>query len=101
MKLSMKLQDLHSQNNNTKKDPNLNLMIIMVNPFMNGIKSKNEILNTLQEIGMTNMAFRCALNNPDYRVALIVSGFTRQLKSWWDNALTFQQKKDIVTPRIL
>ena len=45
---------------------------------------------------MANMAYRCALKNPDYCVALIVSGFTGQLKSWWDNALTFQQKKDIL-----
>lgn len=59
-------------------------------------KAEYEILNTLQEMGMARLAYK--IRNADEKTiaTLLVSGFTGQLKNWWDNALTLESKTSIL-----
>ena len=41
---------------------------------------------------MAWMAYRLKHAKERHTASLLVSGFTKQLKNWWDNALTLQDK---------
>ena len=58
--------------------------------------SEGEVINTLQEMGMANTAYKCCGHSPAICVSLLISGFTGQLKNWWDNSLTIDQKEGII-----
>ncbi|GAV78450.1 LOW QUALITY PROTEIN: hypothetical protein CFOL_v3_21918, partial [Cephalotus follicularis] len=54
------------------------------------------IINKLQEMTMVSNAHKIR-NNSDKTVAnLLITGFTRQLKGWWDNVFTKQQQTKIL-----
>ncbi|GAV72877.1 LOW QUALITY PROTEIN: hypothetical protein CFOL_v3_16365, partial [Cephalotus follicularis] len=54
------------------------------------------IINKLQEMTIVSNAHKIK-NNSDKTVAnLLIAGFTRQLKVWWDNVLTTQQQIEIL-----
>ncbi|RVW73467.1 hypothetical protein CK203_057925 [Vitis vinifera] len=55
------------------------------------------ILTKLQEMTMVSTAYKLNNRLPDHAVAqTIVAGFTGQLKGWWDNYLTFDDKNSIL-----
>ncbi|KAK9743362.1 hypothetical protein RND81_03G234300 [Saponaria officinalis] len=58
-------------------------------------KSEYEILNTLQEMGMATAAYKLRENNEQVVFSVLISGFTGQLKNWWDNSLTFESRLEI------
>ena len=59
-------------------------------------KSEYEILNTLQEMGMAKMAYKVKNITEQDIASLLITGFTGQLKYWWDNSLTLQDKLSIL-----
>ncbi|KAL6339361.1 hypothetical protein AAG906_028093 [Vitis piasezkii] len=55
------------------------------------------ILTKLQEMTMVSTAYKLNNRLPDHAVAqTIVAGFTGQLKGWWDNYLTFDDRNSIL-----
>ena len=55
------------------------------------------ILTKLQEMTMVSTAYKLNNRLPDHAVTqTIVAGFTGQLKGWWDNYLTFDDKNSIL-----
>ncbi|WJZ90314.1 hypothetical protein VitviT2T_009466 [Vitis vinifera] len=55
------------------------------------------ILTKLQEMTMVSTAYKLNNRLPDHAVAqTIVVGFTGQLKGWWDNYLTFDDRNSIL-----
>ncbi|RVW23260.1 hypothetical protein CK203_093426 [Vitis vinifera] len=55
------------------------------------------ILTKLQEMTMVSTAYKLNNRLPDHAVAqTIVAGFTGQLKGWWDNYLTSDDKNNIL-----
>ncbi|WJZ89863.1 hypothetical protein VitviT2T_009051 [Vitis vinifera] len=55
------------------------------------------ILTKLQEMTMVSTAYKLNNRLSDHAVAqTIVAGFTGQLKGWWDNYLTFDDKNSIL-----
>ncbi|KAK9734934.1 hypothetical protein RND81_04G172400 [Saponaria officinalis] len=58
-------------------------------------KSKYEILNTLQEMGMATAAYKLRENNEQIVFSVLILGFTGQLKNWWDNSLTLESRLEI------
>ncbi|KAK9734444.1 hypothetical protein RND81_04G140200 [Saponaria officinalis] len=58
-------------------------------------KSEYEILNTLQEMGMATTAYKLRENNEQIVFSILISGFTGQLKNWWDNSLTLESRLEI------
>ncbi|RVW71016.1 hypothetical protein CK203_059713 [Vitis vinifera] len=55
------------------------------------------ILTKLQEMTMVSTAYKLNNRLPDHAVAqTIVAGFTGQLKGWWDNYLTSDDKNSIL-----
>jgi hypothetical protein len=51
--------------------------------------SKYNILNTLQQMTMTNNAYKIQTRTPNKAIAeLLIVGFCGQLKGWWDYHLT-------------
>jgi len=58
-------------------------------------KSEYEILSNLQEMTMALSAYKAhKLTNSQAATALVV-GFSGQLKSWWDNFLTDEERMKI------
>lgn len=54
--------------------------------------SEYEILNILYEMMMVTNVYK-AVNRTDHQVAnSLIIGFTGQLKEWWDNTLTKEQR---------
>ncbi|GAV92583.1 zf-CCHC domain-containing protein [Cephalotus follicularis] len=54
------------------------------------------IINKLQEMTMVSNAHKIR-NNSDKAVAnILISGFTGQIKGWWDNILITQQQNEIL-----
>ena len=59
--------------------------------------TEHNILTKLQEITMVSIAYKLNNRLPDHAVAqTIVARFTRQLKGWWDNYLTFNDRNGIL-----
>ena len=59
--------------------------------------TEHNILTKLQEITMVSIAYKLNNRLPDHAVAqTIVAGFTGQLKGWWDNCLTFDDRNGIL-----
>ncbi|RVW24955.1 Enzymatic polyprotein [Vitis vinifera] len=55
------------------------------------------ILTKLQEMTMVSTTYKLNNRLPDHAVAqTIVAGFTGQLKGWWDNYLTFDDRNSIL-----
>ena len=55
------------------------------------------ILTKLQEMTMVSTAYKLNNRLPDHAVAqTIVAGFIGQLKGWWDNYLTFEDRNGIL-----
>ena len=55
------------------------------------------ILTKLQEMTMVSTAYKLNNRLPDHAIAqTIVAGFTGQLKGWWDNYLTFDDRNSIL-----
>ena len=59
-------------------------------------KSDYEILNTLQNMGMAIVAYKAKPLDEQIIFGFIISGFTGQLKNWWDNLLTLQDRLEIL-----
>jgi len=59
-------------------------------------KSKHEILPTLQKMVMAVAAYKGKDMSGSHTTA-VAYGFTGQLKSWWDNFITMQQKLEILS----
>ena len=60
-------------------------------------KSEHEILTTLQEMTMALSAYKAKkIFNSQAATALVI-GFSGQLKSWWDNMLTLEQRDAILS----
>ncbi|RID44655.1 hypothetical protein BRARA_I01436, partial [Brassica rapa] len=63
---------------------------------IDGISEYN-ILSFLQKMTMTANSYRTQIGNEDKTVAeLLIAGFSGQLKRWWDNYLTNQQRTEIL-----
>ncbi|CAG7870154.1 unnamed protein product, partial [Brassica rapa] len=63
---------------------------------IDGISEYN-ILIFLQKMTMAANAYRTQIGNEDKTVAeLLIAGFSGQLKGWWDNYLTNQQRTEIL-----
>ncbi|CAN7139612.1 unnamed protein product, partial [Brassica rapa subsp. narinosa] len=63
---------------------------------IDGISEYN-ILSFLQKMTMATNAYRTQIGNEDKTVAeLLIAGFSGQLKGWWDNYLTNQQRTEIL-----
>ena len=59
--------------------------------------SEYQILNILQEMIMASTAYN-AKGNTDHLISRhLIVGFTSQLKGWWDNVLTKEEKKVVQT----
>ena len=55
------------------------------------------ILTKLQEMTMVSTTYKLNNRFSDHVVAqMIVVGFTGQLKGWWDNYLTFEDRNNIL-----
>ena len=55
------------------------------------------ILTKLQEMTMVSTTYKLNNRLPDHAVAqTIVVGFTRLLKGWWENYLTFEDRNGIL-----
>ncbi|GAV83329.1 LOW QUALITY PROTEIN: hypothetical protein CFOL_v3_26777, partial [Cephalotus follicularis] len=54
------------------------------------------IINKLQEMTMVSNAHKIKNNTDKTVVNLLITGFTGQLKCWWDNILTTQQQTKIL-----
>ena len=55
------------------------------------------ILTKLQEMTMVSTTYKLNNRLPDHVIAqTIVVGFTGQLKGWWDNYLTFEDRNNIL-----
>jgi len=67
--------------------------------FMNGTlmaKSEYNIMKMLQHMTMVCTAYQTTHDSTEEAIAsIIVSGFTGELKGWWDQYLTEAQKSDI------
>jgi hypothetical protein len=51
--------------------------------------SEYNILNTLQQMTMATNAYKTQIGTPDKAIAeLLITGFSGQLKGWWDYHLT-------------
>jgi len=60
-------------------------------------KAEHKILSTLQEMYMAYQSYKVqSISNAVAAVALVV-GFAGQLKSWWDNILTQEQRDAILS----
>ena len=56
-----------------------------------------QILNSLQQMTMASNAYKTQTGTSDRSVAeLIITGFSGQLKGWWDYYLIIQQQTDIL-----
>ena len=54
--------------------------------------SEHEIINVLRKMTMTTTTY--LTNNDDHNAAqLLISGFSRTLRSWWDNFLNDSERK--------
>ena len=63
---------------------------------MDGMTEYN-ILTKLQEMTMVSTTYKLNNRLPDHAVAqTIVAGFIGQLKGWWDNYLTFDDRNSIL-----
>ncbi|RID49857.1 hypothetical protein BRARA_H00626 [Brassica rapa] len=59
--------------------------------------SENNILSFLLKMTMAANAYRTQIGNEDKTVAeFLIAGFSGQLKGWWDNYLTNQQRAEIL-----
>ncbi|CAJ2671410.1 unnamed protein product [Trifolium pratense] len=64
--------------------------------------SEQNILNTIQEMTMAATAFKSIGENSDRKAAiLIITGFTGQLKGWWDNIISPEEKLAILEAKKL
>ena len=55
--------------------------------------SEYQILNILQEMIMVSIAYK-AKENTDHMISRhLIVGFTSQLKGWWDNVITEEEKE--------
>jgi hypothetical protein len=64
--------------------------------------SEQNILNTIQEMTMAATAFKSIGENTDKKAAiLIITGFTGQLKGWWDNIISPDEKHVILEAKKL
>nr|XP_012568173.1 uncharacterized protein LOC105851568 [Cicer arietinum] len=60
--------------------------------------SEQNILNIIQAMTMAATAFKTSGKNTDKKAALLlITGFTGQLKEWWDNIVTGEEKTMILT----
>ncbi|XP_043725526.1 uncharacterized protein LOC122672090 [Telopea speciosissima] len=59
--------------------------------------SEYNIINKLQEMTMVANAYRIKETSDQAIADLLASGFTGQLKGWWDYVLTTNQKTEILT----
>nr|KYP35696.1 Enzymatic polyprotein [Cajanus cajan] len=56
------------------------------------------ILNTLQHMTMVSTAYQTALDSADEAIVeILTSGFSGQLKGWWDNYVSDEEKHEIIT----
>ncbi|GJZ61213.1 hypothetical protein Tco_0617350 [Tanacetum coccineum] len=55
-------------------------------------QTEYQILNILQEMTMASNAYKSNKNNESKIVEILISGFTRSLKGWWDNYITDEEK---------
>ena len=51
-------------------------------------------------MGMTRLAYKVRHANEKSIATILISGFTDQLKNWWDNALTLESKTAILNHTI-
>ncbi|WJZ92793.1 hypothetical protein VitviT2T_011770 [Vitis vinifera] len=59
--------------------------------------TKYNILTKLQEMTMVSTTYKLNNRLPDHAITqTIVAGFTGQLKGWWDNYLTFDDRNSIL-----
>jgi hypothetical protein len=64
--------------------------------------SEQNILNTIQEMTMAATAFKTMGENTDKKAAIIIiTGFTGQLKGWWDNIISPEEKLAILEAKKL
>ncbi|CAJ2642057.1 unnamed protein product [Trifolium pratense] len=64
--------------------------------------SEQNILNTIQEMTMAATTFKSIGENSDKKAAiLIITGFTGQLKGWWDNIISPEEKLAILEAKKL
>ncbi|GAV65273.1 hypothetical protein CFOL_v3_08788, partial [Cephalotus follicularis] len=54
------------------------------------------IIDKLEEMTMVNNAYKIKNTSNKVVANLLIVGFTRQLKTWWDNVLTVQQQTEIL-----
>ena len=61
--------------------------------------SEYQILNFLQEMTMAAGAYRIKGNNDQSIVNIIIAGFTGQLKGWWDNYVSPEDKARVLSSK--
>ena len=57
--------------------------------------SDHQVLNILQEMIMASTTYKSRGNSDQVICTHLIVGFTSQLKGWWDNALTKEEKRFI------
>jgi len=60
-------------------------------------QSEYNILNTLQHMAMVSTAYQASLDSSDQTIVeILTSGFSGQLKGWWDSYLSDEQRDQIL-----
>ena len=57
--------------------------------------SDHQVLNILQEMIMASTAYKSKGNSDQTMSTHLITGFTGQLKGWWDNAIIEEEKRFI------
>ena len=61
--------------------------------------SEYQIIKFLQEMTLAASAYKVKGNNDQGIANLIIAGFTGQLKGWWDNYISTEDKTNILNKR--